>query len=149
MSNNLVKIISTFFYMGYFPGAPGSMASIAGVLIFMILFDSIVLYLLCLSVVMAAGIWASGKMEKLAGKKDPSCVVIDEVAGILIAFFLLPAQWPVIITAFFVFRAFDMFKIYPINRFEKLPGSWGIMMDDVVAGLYTNIVVHVALIILK
>jgi len=98
---------------------------------------------------MAAGIWASGKMEKLAGKKDPSCVVIDEVAGILIAFFLLPAQWPVIITAFFVFRAFDMFKIYPINRFEKLPGSWGIMMDDVVAGLYTNIVVHVALIILK
>jgi len=71
--------------------------------------------------------------------------VIDEVAGVMIAFFLLPQTWAVMWTAFFVFRAFDMFKIYPGNKLEGVKGSGGIMLDDIMAGIYTNIVMHVAL----
>ena len=69
--------------------------------------------------------------------------MIDEVAGMMVAFFLLPVKWPVIITAFFLFRAFDMFKIYPVNKFEGIEGGAGVMMDDLIAGLYTNIVMQI------
>jgi phosphatidylglycerophosphatase A len=90
------------------------------------------------------GFGTSGRMEKIVGKKDPSCVVIDEVAGSLVAFFLLPKTIPVLVTAFFLFRAFDMFKIYPMDKMEALPGAVGVMMDDVIAGLYTNIIMQIA-----
>jgi len=79
------------------------------------------------------------------GQKDPSCVVIDEVSGIMIAFFMLPMVWPVSIITFFLFRAFDMFKIYPVNKFEEMKGGTGIMMDDIIAGLYTNITMQIAI----
>ncbi len=78
-------------------------------------------------------------------KKDPPCIVIDEVAGSLIAFFMLPMNWPVFWSTFFVFRAFDMFKIYPANILEKRSGSVGIMMDDIVAGIYTNLIMQIAI----
>jgi phosphatidylglycerophosphatase A len=98
-----------------------------------------------LAVVLVVGFYASGKTEEALGEHDPSCVVIDEVAGIMIAFFLLPLNLPVLITAFFLFRAFDMFKIYPANRFESLKGGLGIMADDIVAGLYANILMQIAI----
>ena len=63
----------------------------------------------------------------------------------MIALFLLPLDWPVLITAFFLFRALDMFKLYPVNQMEKFEGGLGIMMDDIVAGVYTNIVMHIAI----
>ena len=81
-------------------------------------------------------------------KKDPSCVVIDEVSGVMIALFMLPIIPSVLFTAFFLFRAFDMFKIYPANKIEKLPSSYGIMFDDIIAGIYTNMTMHIALKIL-
>ena len=91
------------------------------------------------------GFIVSDRMERIVKQKDPSCIVIDEVSGVMIAFFLLPFSWPVIFTAFFLFRAFDMFKIYPVNKFEPMPGGVGVMMDDIVAGIYTNIVMHIAI----
>ena len=84
-------------------------------------------------------------MERLEGHGDPSCVVIDEVAGALIAFFMLPFSWSVTLTTFFLYRAFDMFKIFPINKIEKLGGSVGIMGDDLLAGFYTNLIIHLAI----
>ena len=83
-------------------------------------------------------------MEKITEKKDPGCVVIDEVSGIMIAFFLLPMTPAVIWTAYFLFRAFDMFKIYPVCKFEALGGGKGIMMDDIIAGIYTGVIMHIA-----
>lgn len=138
-------LVSTFFYIGYFPLAPGSMATLLTVGICYSLRShggiQIVLFLL----VTVLGYLLSGRMEKIAGKKDPSCVVIDEVAGCFIAFFLLPLTPAVMWSTFFLFRAFDMFKIYPANKFEKLKGGVGIMSDDVVAGVYTNLIMQVAL----
>ena len=142
---NLAKLLSTFFYIGYSPLAPGSAASLAGVVICYALESHTALYLVVWALVTAAGFAFAGQMEKVAGKKDPSCVVIDEVSGMMIALFMLPFKWPVVISAFFLFRAFDMFKIYPANKMESLPGAAGIMMDDIVAGIYTNVVMQIVI----
>lgn len=141
----MTRAIATFFYLGYVPLAPGSMASLIGTLIYLLLYQHIEVYLGVLIVVCLLGFWASGALEKDLNHKDPSCVVIDEVAGVMIAFFMLPPLTSVMVTAFFLFRAFDMFKIYPADTFEAMPGGMGIMIDDIIAGLYTNIIMHAAL----
>ncbi|MBZ0166968.1 MAG: phosphatidylglycerophosphatase A [Candidatus Omnitrophica bacterium] len=144
MSDKFIRISSTFFYVGNSPVAPGTLASFVGALICIILWGSPWTYLLVTLGVTALGLFVSGPMEDLLKNKDPSCVVIDEVSGIMLALFMLPLQWPVLITAFFLFRALDMFKLYPVNEMEKFEGGLGIMMDDIVAGVYTNIVMHIA-----
>lgn len=145
MSNKIAKLLATFFYIGDIPVAPGSAASVAGTLIYIALYPSHWgVYLLLITVVTSVGLLVSGRAERFLGQKDPSCIVIDEVAGVLIAFFMLPLTWPIILTTFFLFRAFDMFKIYPVNKFEEYGGSAGIMMDDLFAGFYTNIIMQIA-----
>jgi len=144
VSDKLVKMFSTWFYVGDIPGAPGTAASAVGMLMALILSPNIFIYILILAVVTVLGFKASGRMEKILDRKDPGCIVIDEVAGIMIALLLLPLTPAVVITAFFLFRAFDMFKIYPVNKFEQLEGSSGVMIDDIFAGIYTNIVMQIA-----
>jgi phosphatidylglycerophosphatase A len=144
LKKELVKLLSTFFYVGNFPLAPGSLASVVGVFLAILLGQTIVIYLIVTFVISGIGFLVSDQMEKLTKSKDPSEIVIDEVAGALIAFFLLPLNWPVVLTTFFLFRAFDMFKIYPVNKLEPIKGGVGVMMDDIVAGLYTNLVMQVA-----
>ena len=139
------KIGATFFYCGYFPGAPGTFTSAVAVLLYLALYGHPVLYLAVLGAVTVWGFFAGGAMEAMVGRKDPGCVVIDEVSGVLISFLLLPPVPKVMWTAFFLFRAFDMFKIYPANRFENCKGGTGIMMDDIIAGIYTNLVMHAAI----
>jgi phosphatidylglycerophosphatase A len=145
MIDSIPKICATFFCIGYLPVAPGSITTIVGILISFALMGNPVVYAAVTLIVTVIGFVTSGRAEKAIGKKDPGCIVIDEVAGVMIACFLLPATLPVFWTAFFLFRAFDMFKIYPGNKFEGLGGSSGIMMDDIVAGIYTNAVMHLAL----
>jgi phosphatidylglycerophosphatase A len=143
--NSLARLFATFFYVGYFPFASGTVASFAGLALCIIFYDNLVLYSLVLAVVLVLGFLSSGIVETMVKQKDPSCVVIDEVAGMMISLFLLPMTVPVIWITFFLFRAFDMFKVYPMNKLEAMGGGKGIMMDDVVAGIYTNIVMHAAL----
>ncbi|MCR4336839.1 MAG: phosphatidylglycerophosphatase A [Candidatus Omnitrophica bacterium] len=144
-SDRWVKMLSTFFYVGYSPVAPGSMASVVAVLMSFCLQANLLMYIAVLIVVTIAGFFISDRMESLEGQKDPSCIVIDEVSGVMIAFLGLPWNWPVVITTFFLFRAFDMFKVYPVNKLEGMKGGVGVMMDDVVAGIYTNLVMQVAI----
>ena len=138
-------LFSTFFYVGFFPFAPGSLASLITLFLSVFLIQNIFLYLILFFGVTFVGFVASDKMEKKLNQKDPSCIVIDEVAGALVAFFLLPVKFSVLMTAFFLFRAFDMFKIYPINKLELLSGGKGVMLDDLLAGLYTNLTIQLAL----
>jgi len=145
MSDRFIKMFATWFYIGDIPGAPGTIASAAGAFIAIILSPGLYLYILFFIVVIVVGFYVCGRMEKILDRSDPSCIVIDEVAGIMVAFFLLPLTPAVVITAFFLFRAFDMFKIYPVNKFEQFKGSVGVMTDDLVAGLYTNIVMQFAI----
>lgn len=145
---SLAKFIASFFYLGCFPFAAGSLASLAGALFWAFWGDQRGLYLIVLTMAVFLGFLTGGRVERALGHKDPSCVVMDEFAGVLIAFFALPFSPAVFWITFFLFRAFDMFKIYPANKFEAANGSAGIMMDDIVAGLYTNIVMQVAIFLL-
>ncbi len=145
MSEKIVKMLSTWFYVGNLPVAPGTAASAVGIVMAMICSSNVFFYVCVTLIVTILGFMVSGRMEEILDQKDPGCIVIDEVAGVMIAFFLLPLTPVVIVTAFFLFRAFDMFKIYPVNKFEQLKGSTGVMMDDVIAGLYTNIVMQFAI----
>lgn len=145
MRDRLSRVLATFFLMGDFPVAPGSLASLAGTLLAIALYGHPGIHVFLFLLITFAGFAVSGRVEKLLGQKDPSCIVIDEVSGVLLAFFTLPLTPAVIVTTFFLFRAFDMFKIYPVNRFEELPGAVGIMADDLWAGFYTNITMQLAL----
>ena len=83
------------------------------------------------------GVWAGGQSEKFFGRTDPRQVVIDEVVGQMVTFLLVPhASWKLLLAGFGLFRVFDVTKPFPISRAERLPGGWGIMVDDVIAGLY-------------
>lgn len=152
--------------VGYLPLAPGTWGSLVGVGIYLLIQsfsfrfvhqfferDSIARFqplpiiwgieLAVITVVILSGIWAASRTEKLAGRKDPGKVVIDEVAGQLIA--LLPIVprldpgWISIIIAFALFRLFDIVKPYPARRLEGLESGLGIMSDDVVAGAYAAV----------
>ena len=127
--------------VGYLPLIPGTFGSMVGVLIFLVLL-SWPLQLAFIAVIVVLGIWAASRTEKLLGLKDPGKVVIDEVAGQMISLmplaFLAPdGPWLVwVIVSFNLFRLFDIFKPYPARRFEALHGGFGIMLDDLVAGVY-------------
>ena len=88
-------------------------------------------------VLFALGVWAAGEAEKFLGRTDPGQVVVDEVVGQMLTFLLLPhATWKWWVGGFLLFRALDMVKPFPARQAERIPGGWGIMLDDVVAGLY-------------
>lgn len=129
------------FGVGYLPLIPGTFGSMVGVAIFLLLVQSLALQLLFIPVIVVLGVWAASRTEKLLGRKDPGKVVVDEVAGQMIALtplpFLADGPWLVwVIVSFNLFRLFDIFKPYPARRFEALPGGFGIMADDLVAGIY-------------
>jgi phosphatidylglycerophosphatase A len=85
----------------------------------------------------AVGVWAAGKAEEFFGRTDPSQVVVDEVVGQMLTFLLLPhAGWKWLVGGFLLFRAFDIVKPFPARQAERIPRGWGIMLDDVVAGVY-------------
>jgi phosphatidylglycerophosphatase A len=103
---------------------------------------------IAIALIMIVGVWAGSRTERLSGSKDPGKVVIDEVAGQLIALLPLPltrGQPIMLLMAFLLFRFFDIVKPYPARKLEGLHGGLGIMLDDVVAGVYAAIVVAVTL----
>ena len=128
--------------VGYLPLIPGTFGSLVGVGIFLLLPRvAIVIAILAFT---AAGIWASSRTEELLGRKDPGKIVVDEVAGQLIA--LLPlafVKWSTItvIISFILFRFFDIVKPYPANKLQELRGGIGVMFDDLVAGVYAAAIV--------
>jgi phosphatidylglycerophosphatase A len=140
--------IATGLGAGYFPLAPGTAGSALG-LALVIAFRQTSLGSLGLSALLTAvaglllglGVWSAGKAEKQFGRTDPGQVVVDEVAGQIITFLATPrVGWKWLIVGFILFRAFDIVKPFPARRAERFPGGWGIMLDDVVAGFYSLIV---------
>ncbi len=137
-------LVATFLGVGYCPIASGTAATAAGLVLIYFLQGQTCLYFLVLLALVGLGIVAASHVEKTSHQKDPGIVVVDEVVGIMIAMIGIPFTWKTALCGFFLFRALDMFKIYPINRFEAIPGGVGIMLDDVMAGLYTNIILVIA-----
>ena len=98
-----------------------------------------------LGVVFAVAVYAAGALSAEWGEEDPGRVVIDEAAGYLVTVAFLPHSFWTAFWGFLVFRFFDIAKPVPIRRLEGLPGGWGIVLDDVAAGIYSQILIRVAL----
>jgi phosphatidylglycerophosphatase A len=143
--DNIILFIAQGAYSGRAPVAPGTAGTAAGVLLYLALQDLGALRygIACLAVI-ALGVGAAGRADQLFGTKDNRTIVIDEIAGYLVSMLLVPATWQYVTAAFFLFRAFDIFKPFPLRRLEGLPGGWGVMLDDIGAGVYTNIVLQIA-----
>lgn len=140
-----ILFISQGAYSGRFPVAPGTAGTVVGVLLYLAMKDLAPLaYLSICVLIFFAGIWAAGRSEVLLGRKDSPSIVIDEIAGYLIAMFLVPTGWGFVAAGFLLFRIFDIVKPWPLKRFEKAPSGLGVMLDDIGAGIYTNLLLQAA-----
>jgi phosphatidylglycerophosphatase A len=143
----LIKVAATGFGSGYAPIAPGTAGSLVGIVIYLALtrlpwpFQLATILLLTLFAV-----YVSGEAEKIFNKKDSSYIVIDEIVGQQFALFFVPPTILYIALGFFLFRLFDIVKPPPAGFCQAhLPGGWGVVMDDVMAGVWTNILLLLAI----
>jgi phosphatidylglycerophosphatase A len=139
------KLFASALFSGYSPVASGTVGSaVALVFYFIPGFESLVLIAPSILIVFIFGIKTANTMEQRYGH-DPSEVTIDEVVGMWISLILLPKTIFIALTAFFIFRFFDIIKPFPARKFDTMHGGFGIMMDDVIAGIYANIIIQLAL----
>jgi phosphatidylglycerophosphatase A len=138
--NHLTTVFATFFYTGFFPFAPATFATAVFLLVYVLVpgGDWIATWTIFLPTLILS-VPASTAMERKHGT-DPHCVVIDEVVGIQVALLGATPSLAGVIAAFVLFRVFDIWKPYPIDRLQSLPGGWGVVADDVVAGIYSRAV---------
>ncbi|MCE2541870.1 MAG: phosphatidylglycerophosphatase A [Acidobacteria bacterium] len=139
-------LLATCGWIGYVPFAPGTAGSLVGLVCYGLvrLVGGDWTQLGLLVAVVVAGVWSSAAAERHFGRTDPGAIVIDEVAGMLLTLLWLPVTWAGVIAAFVLFRLFDIVKPFPVRRTERLGGGWGVMADDLAAGVYA----HVALLLL-
>jgi phosphatidylglycerophosphatase A len=147
----LALFVCTFGGVGYSPVAPGTAGSAAGLVVYAALRLAGAtpgVEALIIGIIIVAGIWSGTIAERHFGTTDPGPGVIDEVAGMLVTLYALPTGWVMAIGGFFLFRALDVFKPYPAQRFERLHGGLGMMADDVMVAIYGNLLLRAALAIL-
>ncbi len=145
MIKGLIYMVGAGLGTGYAPVAPGTAGSLLAVLLFFLWPQASFFWLIMAIVFFLLGVPVSTAIEKERGQ-DPSMVVIDEVVGQWLALIFLPLfNWKIALAAFLLFRLFDIWKPFPINRSQSLRAGWGIMVDDVLAGIYANIVLQIVL----
>lgn len=145
------SLTATFFGIGHLRPGPGTWGSAATVLCWWVIthwikpdLQSMVAALLVVLVV-SIGIPAATRVSRAIARKDPQFVVIDEVAGQLIALVAVPVSWKSLLASFILFRGFDIVKPPPVRQLERLPGGTGIVLDDVGAGLYALAIMQLLL----
>jgi len=143
------KILATFFGLGYFPLAPGTLTSLVMVIIYkFFLFKlSWPLHLVLFFLLFLIGSFVSSNYSATLNKKDPQKIVIDEACGQYLALFQLTPSWVLMGFSFLLFRFFDIIKPFPLKRVELFPRGWGIMLDDIAAGLYAGIIIYIFLLV--
>lgn len=141
MKKHIIMFFATGAYSGYSPFAPGTAGTIVAIPVaYMIHRVGPILGIQALLLLIAVSIYFSDEAARILGKKDPGMIVIDEIAGFCVAAFALPFTFVNIIIAFILFRIFDILKPPPVHLAEAFPGGTGIVMDDLVAGLYALII---------
>ena len=136
------RFVATFFYLGKLPFAPGSWGSLGALLLWLLLPITFSVHLSVIIILFVLGVYSSSKMAKYLDEHDPSEVVIDEVVGMGISLFMLPHNFWLYLLSFILFRIIDILKPSFIYRIQNLPGGWGIMLDDVMAGIFTFALVN-------
>jgi len=127
--NSLILFVASCGGMGQLPLFPGTWGSLLGLVITLLFL----------------GVWVSGEAEVILGKKDHSSIVIDELVGFFVSILLLPHELPYLLAAFIFFRLFDIWK--PWSLLESLGRGWGVMLDDLAAGIITNLLLQVYILI--
>ena len=137
----LAVFVATAGYCGYFPIAPGTVGSAAGLVVYALVWwvGSPVVEVALIAALFAAGVWAGTTAERYFGGIDPGPIVIDEVVGMLITLAFIPVGWSGAVVGFLLFRVFDVIKPFPAGAFEKLHGGLGVMADDAMAAIYANL----------
>jgi phosphatidylglycerophosphatase A len=136
-------VFATVLGAGYAPIAPGTAGSAVALLILWLVPFSRLALVTFFVVVTLAGTWAAHVAEAMLEEKDPGAIVIDEVAGMTLSVLFLPLTLPVLLVGFVLFRVLDVVKPFPAGRAQALPGGVGVMVDDLIAGLYVLIVLLV------
>jgi len=143
MKNWVVKFIATGFGAGYTPKLPGTAGAVLGVGVWLLIQhagNSWAWGVFGVAILLA--IWIAGAAERVFDQHDPQCVVIDEIVGMPLALAGIAPVWWLVLTGFAAFRLFDIWKPFPIRQSQKLPGGWGIVMDDLLAGGLACAVTH-------
>jgi len=137
------RLICSCFGIGYVPKASGTVAAFVCCCVWYLLirFHNNLAIIIGTLAIVAVGIWSAGKVESAWGK-DNRRVVIDEWAGMCVSLWFVPLRWQYLVIGFILFRFFDIAKPFYIRKLESLPGGWGVMADDLLAALYTNLVLQ-------
>ncbi len=154
MKDHFSLMLGTAFYIGMIPGAPGTYASAATALVYYAVYRACgrilpELHLSVVALIAVVGTLASAQVSKSRNDEDPSIVVIDEVAGQLVTFLFLPVHVSNLLLGFVFFRVFDIWKPFPVHQLESLKHGVGIMADDIMAGIYANILLHAVNLLLR
>ena len=142
--------LATGFYAGNLPVAPGTFGSLIGLaLCFGLAANPLPLAIILAVLLILFAIWIANAAEKILKRSDPGCIVIDEIAGMVVTLIGLPFNFATAVTGFILFRILDILKPFPIRILDKrVSGGLGIVADDVVAGIFANLLLRILLLIL-
>lgn len=145
MVKRIVIFLATGCYVGYSPLVPGTTGTLAAIPIYFFLSHLSPIYYM--AIVLGStyiAIWASDGAEVLLQSKDCRHIVIDEMVGFMVTMFMVPPTLRNILLGFFLFRAFDIIKPFPIRAVEeRVRGGYGVVLDDIIAGIYANLIIHI------
>jgi phosphatidylglycerophosphatase A len=145
--NFIDKLLGSGFYTGYIPFISGTFGSLAGLIIYLIPgFEKPVIMIPAIVIFSVYGIYAGSQFEKVYGKDPPQCT-IDEIVGMWISLLFLPKILWVSLMVFLLWRISDIVKPFPARRLEELEGGLGIMIDDIISGVYVLLIVHLFILI--
>lgn len=135
-------LVATGLGVGKLPMMPGTFGSILGTLAFLLIpTDSLLIRLIILVIILIAGAFSSFKIEMITGKQDNQIIVIDEIAGVWLTLTIIPGGTWFSLAGLLLFRLIDIWKPYPIKKLEKVKYGYGVMLDDLLAGLYAGLLI--------
>ncbi len=144
MLKRIVIFLATGCYVGYSPLVPGTTGTLAVIPIYFLLSRlSPFYYVVIVFGFTCIAVWVSDRAEVLLQARDCRHIVIDEMVGFLVTMFMVPPTWGNILIGFFLFRALDIVKPFPIRTLEeRVRGGYGVVLDDIIAGIYANVIIH-------
>ena len=147
LRQEVAVFLATGFYIGNIPYAPGTFGSLVGLPLCFVLAELRLLpAIACTAAFILLAVWVANTAENILNKKDPGCIVIDEIAGMLVTFTGLPFTLTTAVFGFICFRILDILKPFPIRFLERqIPGGAGVVADDIVAGIFANLLLRIIL----
>ncbi len=143
MKKRVITFFGSFFYTGFFPFAPATFATLIWAVCYLFIPPAgWIIHLIALLIMLPISIYISDVMEGYFGK-DASVIVIDEFVGMQVTFFAIAPSPLTVLVGFLLFRIFDIAKPFPIGRSQKIRGGYGVVIDDVIAGLYSYIILNI------